>query len=144
MQNVIRNGFISVAVLASVTVHGLTLLGSTLIWTIIYLLIAQVEYNRFSDPTGKYEVVLTHPKLYHVMPAMPGQGSDMSGSIAIYDRDGNFYGGDSLDLVRHGHGIEWTEKGASLEFVGEWDFAAGTYSYWSDDGKEFIVEQVIK
>ncbi|NEQ49525.1 MAG: hypothetical protein F6K11_05245 [Leptolyngbya sp. SIO3F4] len=144
MRALVRNGVIGFAVLTSVTIHGLTLLGSSLIWAVMYLSIAQVEYDRFSDPTGNYEVVLTYTKLYHVMPMMLGQGSDMSGKIAIYDRDGNFYGGDSLDFVRHGHGVEWTEHGASLQFVGEWDFEAGTYSHWSDDGKKFIVEQIRK
>lgn len=140
----VRQGFIRIAVLASTTIHGLTFLGSILMWTVIYLLTSQVEYDRFNNSTGKYEVVLTYPKLYHFMPAMPGQGSDISGSIAIYDRDGNFYGGDSLDFLQDGYHIEWIDHGASLKFVGEWDFEAGTYAYWSDDGTELIVEKVRK
>lgn len=142
MCALIRKFLVGSAIAISIGIHGTILLGSSLIWTVVYLLIAQVEYDRFADPTGKYEVVLTYPKLYHFMPAMPGQGSDMSGSIAIYDRQGNFYGGDSLDFVRDGHSIEWTDNGASLQSVGEWDFGAGTYSYWSDDGNQLIVEQV--
>ncbi|MGD1858325.1 MAG: hypothetical protein ACFB2W_29150 [Leptolyngbyaceae cyanobacterium] len=137
-----RKGAIGFAIALSATIHGITLLCSSLVWAVIYLSIAQVEYDRFADPTGQYEVVLTYPKLYHFMPAMPGQGSDKSGSIAIYDRQGNFYGGGPLDFVRDGHGIEWTENGASLQLVGEWDFEAGTYSYWADGGNKLIVEQV--
>lgn len=144
MRAFLQKGLISLAVLVSVTTHGFTLLGSILIWTIIYLLISQVEYARFHDPTGQYEVVLTYSKLYHFVPAVPGQGSDMSGNIDIYDRDGNFCGGDTLDFVRDGHRIEWTEHGASLQFVGEWDFETGTYTYWSDDGKDLIVKQLGK
>lgn len=141
MRSLMRKLFVGIAIATSASIHGLMLLGSSLIWAVIYLSLVQVEYDRLSDPTGKYEAVITYPKLYHFLPAMPGQGSDMSGSIAIYDRGGNFYGGDSLDFVRDGYGVEWTETGASLQFVGEWDFAADTYAYWSDDG-ERVVEQV--
>ena len=142
MRAVVQNKLISLAILASATLHGLTLLGSTLLWTVIYLMVAQVEYDRFSDPTGQYEAVLTYPKLYHVMPMMPGQGGDKSGKITIYDRHGTFYGSGSLDVVRHGHSLEWTDHGASLLLVGQWDFEAGTYAYWSNDGNELIVQQV--
>lgn len=140
----VRNFFIGIAIAISASIHGLILLFSGLIWALIYLVIAQVEFARYSDPTGEYTAVVTYSKIYHFIPAMPGQGSDMSGSIAIYDRDGRFYGSGALDFVRDGYGIEWTETGASLQFVGEWDFEAGTYAYWSDDGQEWIVEQVRK
>ena len=141
MSSFLRNFFIGVAIAIGISIGGLILLSTILIVVIIYLLVAQVEYDRFADPSGQYEVVITHPKIYHFIPAMPGQGSDMSGNIAIYDREGNFYGGDTLDFVRDGHSLEWTDTGASLQFVGEWDFEAGTYSYWSEDG-QLIVEQV--
>lgn len=129
MRAWVRKGVIGGAIALSATVHGITLLSSALVWAIIYLSIAQVEYDRFSDPTNQYEVVLTYPKLYRFMPAMPGQGSDKSGNIAIYDRQGNFYGGGSIDFVRDGYEIEWTENGAYLPLGGEWDFEAGTYSH---------------
>ncbi|ESA35476.1 hypothetical protein N836_12280 [Leptolyngbya sp. Heron Island J] len=137
MRSFLRKFLIGVAI----ALGGFILLSVILAVSVLYLLIAQVEYDRFADPTGQYEVVITYPKLYHFIPAMPGQGSDMSGNIAIYDREGTFYGGDSLDFVRDGHSLEWTDTGASLQFVGEWDFEAGTYSYWSEDG-QLIVEQV--
>ena len=143
MYSFLRKFLIGIAIAIGIGIGGLILLSAILIVLFIYLLVAQAEYDRFADPTGQYEVVITYPKVYHFIPAMPGQGNDMSGNIAIYDREGNFYGGDSLDFVRDGHSIEWTETGASLQFVGEWDFEAGTYSYWSEDGR-LIVEQVRK
>ncbi|MGD1949908.1 MAG: hypothetical protein ACFB14_09705 [Leptolyngbyaceae cyanobacterium] len=142
MRSWIKKGAVGIAILISATIHTLTLLGSGLVWVIIYLPIAQVEYKRFASPTDDYEAVVTYSKIYHVIPAMPGQGSDMSGTISIYDRDGNFYGSGSLDFVRDGYELEWTETGATLDFVGEWDFEAGTFSYWSEDGNRRIVEQV--
>ena len=128
MGALIRKFFLGLAIAIGVGLGGLLILSTLLIAVVLYLSAAQVEYDRFADPTGKYEVVLTYPKLYHVLPAMPGQGSDMAGTIAIYDREGNFYGSDSLDFVRDGHSIEWTENGASLRFVGKWNFEAGTYT----------------
>ena len=145
MRSCVQKFFIGTAALTcqvaiSAGIHGLTLMGSALIWTVIYLLIAQSEYGRYADPTGEYEVVLTYPKLYTFIPAMPGQGGDKSGTVTIYDQDGNYHGSHAIDFVRDGYSIEWTETGASLEFVGEWDFEAGTYSYWSDNG-DYVVKQ---
>ncbi|MEO0432272.1 MAG: hypothetical protein AAF151_11315 [Cyanobacteria bacterium J06656_5] len=139
-----RKFLIGVAIATSAGIHGLTLLTSGLIWATIYLSIAQVEYTRIADPAGEYEAVVTYSKIHHFIPGMPGQGSDKSGTISIYDREGNFYGSGSLDFIRDGYGIEWTENGASLPFVGEWNFEAGTYSYWSNDGQQLIVEQIRK
>ncbi|MEL6128324.1 MAG: hypothetical protein AAFR24_00540 [Cyanobacteria bacterium J06627_3] len=133
---------IGVAIATSAGIHGLTLLTSGLIWAVIYLSIAQVEYTRLADPAGEYEAVVTYSKIHHFMPGMPGQGSDRPGTISVYDRKGNFYGSGSLNFIRDGYEIEWTENGASLPFVGEWDFEAGTYSYWSDNSQELIVEQI--
>lgn len=140
-RSLLRKGAVGIAILTSATVHGLILLGSSLF---MYLLIAQVEYSRISDPTGEYEAVVTYSKIHSVLPSMPGQGSDMGGRIAIYDREGNFYGGGSMDFVRDGYELEWTETGAYLKFVGEWDFEAGTYSYWANDGRGWVVKQVRK
>lgn len=137
-----RKFLIGVAIATSAGIHGLTLLTSGLIWAVIYLSIAQVEYTRLADPAGEYEAVVTYSKIHHFMPGMPGQGSDRPGTISVYDRKGNFYGSGSLNFIRDGYEIEWTENGASLPFVGEWDFEAGTYSYWSDNSQELIVEQI--
>ncbi|MEL6334048.1 MAG: hypothetical protein AAFQ76_15820 [Cyanobacteria bacterium J06626_26] len=137
-----RKFLIGVAIATSAGIHGLTLMTSGLIWAVIYLSIAQVEYTRLADPAGEYEAIVTYSKIHHFMPGMPGQGSDRPGTISVYDRKGNFYGSGSLNFIRDGYEIEWTENGASLPFVGEWDFEAGTYSYWSDNSQELIVEQI--
>ena len=56
-----RKFLIGVAIATSAGIHGLTLLTSGLIWAIIYLSIAQVEYTRIAGRSEEHTSELQSP-----------------------------------------------------------------------------------
>lgn len=83
----------------------------------------EVEYQRFSDPSGRYEAVVMVPRGALLIPFAPGSGQDAAGSVHFYDADGNFYGSQRVERVGD-VSVEWDDAGRA--YVG----VAGNLEEW--------------
>lgn len=100
---------------------------------ILLALFSKEETRRFKSPDGRYECVVTRYRYENFIPGMPGQGSDYSCFLSIYDENGKHCGTIPVPMAWMVHDIKWTESGASLTAIGEWDFANQTCLYWNED-----------
>ncbi len=67
-----------------------------------------------------------------MVPSLPGQGSDYSCFLSIYE-DGTHCGTIPIPIAWMVDDLRWSDSGASLTAVGEWDFESRTCMYWSAD-----------
>lgn len=85
------------------------------------------------SPTGKYTATVSCRTILSLVPAMPGHGGDKPCFVRITGQDGTDYGEIPVPMLYLAK-IEWTDGGASIRLIGEWDFAKKTCYYWSEDG----------
>ena len=90
------------------------------------------EVRRFRSPDGRYECVVTRYRYEHFVSRFPGQGSDYSCFLSIYDSTRNC-GTIPVPMAWMVEDLEWEESGASIKVVGEWDFENRKCFYWSED-----------
>lgn len=83
----------------------------------------EVEYRRFSDPSGRYVAVVRVPRGALLLPFAPGSGKDAAGSVQFYDAEGNSYGSQQVERVGHVT-VEWDSAGRA--YVG----VAGNLEEW--------------
>lgn len=86
-----------------------------------------IENRRFLSPDNVYLCVVTTPRWERLLPNLPGQGSDASGHMEIFNQ-GKSMGKLQLPMLQFVSGFEWTENGATITHLGWWDFEEGTYS----------------
>ena len=102
-------------------------------------LFSEAEYLRIKSPDGEYTAVVTYRRLELYRPTFPGQSGDKSGYIRIEDSEGANYGKIPVGMVSMSRDLEWTEEGADLTMVGEWNFSKREYRYWNDaQTKEYV------
>ena len=92
-----------------------------------------------TDPTGRYSAVTSFKSYLSLLPMPPGSSGDKPCFVKISDKDGTSLGELAVPMCQLAH-VEWTERGARVSFVGEWDFVSATCFHWSEDqnSKVFI------
>jgi hypothetical protein len=101
--------------------------GSGMLWVF-----SKEEVNRFKSPDGRHDCVITRYRYESLMPRMPGQGSDYSCFLSIYEGDIHCA---TIPVPIAGmlSDLRWEESEAYITAVGEWDFLSNTCFYWSED-----------
>jgi hypothetical protein len=105
------------------------------------LILQEAEYLRINSPDGHYTAIVTYPGGLKFQSSFPGQSGDKAGFIRIEDREGINYGKIGVPMVSMARDLKWTEKGAELTLVGEWNFARREYRFWNESQNEQILEQ---
>jgi len=103
-------------------------------------LFQQVEYLRVDSPDGEYTAIVTYRRYESFQPTFPGQSGDKAGFIRIEDKDGQNYGRVGLPMVWMSRDLEWTNDGADLKLICEWDFTKREYRFWNDAQTKEIVK----
>ena len=85
-----------------------------------------------TDPTGSYTAVVSFRTYLSFLPMSIGGSSDKPGFVAIYDSQHVSMGEVPVPMLQLAE-IEWSETGASIKLVAEWDFVNQTCFYWSED-----------
>ena len=109
----------------AVAICGLIFLG-------VYGVLGRIEQSREADPSGRYFAVWSHAP-YRYLPLVGlGTDSDSPCLVKIVGDDGRNYGEIPVANMQLA-GVAWKPSGAEIQSIGEWDFAAGTCFYWSED-----------
>lgn len=94
----------------------------------------RIEFDRESDPSGKFVMVVSH-RPHHYLP-LPiyrwGAHSDTPAFVEILDTDGKSYGEVPVPLTQSAE-VRWEGATAMIPSIAEWDFSAGTCYYWNTD-----------
>lgn len=89
-------------------------------------LASHAELTRQTSPDGAFVAVVTSPRFWSVVQAMPGQGRDRPGRLRIERLGGHSCGSAPLDMVQMADDLRWAEGAARLPAVADWDLAACT------------------
>jgi len=92
---------------------------------------------QFKSPDGIHDCVVTRYRYESLIPRTPGQGSDYSCFLSIYEGDIHC-GTVPVPISWMISDLSWDTSGASIPCLGEWDFLSKTCSYWSEDGNTEI------
>jgi hypothetical protein len=113
------------------------IVGST---TLAAWLLHEQEYLRVSSPNGEHTAIVTYRRYEEFLPRFPGQTGDKAGFIRIEDSSGVNYGKIAIPMVWMSRDLQWTEVGASLKLVADWDFNQREYRYWNEEQtQEFVI-----
>lgn len=104
-------------------------------------LFMEVEYARIVSPDNQYQAIVTYRVMEMFGSFFPGQSGDKAGFIRITGMDGKNYGKIRVPMVWMSQELEWTDGGARLKLVGDWDFAKQEYRYWNESQTEQIVKR---
>jgi hypothetical protein len=105
-------------------------------------LFQEVEYLRIDSPDGKYTAIVTYRRYESLRPTFPGQSGDKEGFIRIENQNGLNYGKIGVPTIGMSRDLEWTDNGADLKLVCEWDFAKREYRFWNKSQTETIVKRI--
>ena len=108
----------------------------------LFLVEAEGEYARINSPDGKYTAIATYSLSQLIIPRFPGQSGDKVGYVRIEGSNGIDYGKIPVPMIYMVHDIQWTNHGAQLVAVGDWDFAKREYRYWNKDQTKQYVRHV--
>jgi len=103
-------------------------------------LFQEVEYLRIDSPDRQYQAIVTYRRMESFRPTFPGQSGDKAGFIRIVDKDGKNYGKIGVPMVWMSRDLKWTNGGADLPVVCEWDFAKREYRFWNESQTVEIVK----
>lgn len=109
--------------------------GAVAIW-----LLQEVEYQRINSPDGRYKAIVTYRRIEAFRPIFPGQSGDKAGFIRIEDKDEKNYGKIGVPMVWMSRDLKWTDGGADLKLVCEWNFAKREYRFWNESQTEELVK----
>jgi hypothetical protein len=84
-------------------------------------LVITTESWRVTSPDGRFYAVVTSPIWQSYVSVMPGGGSDKSGYVTVYTREGKSCGRAPVEMVWMIQDMEWSETNAELKLVAEWD-----------------------
>lgn len=104
-------------------------------------LFQEVEYLRMDSPDRHYQAIVTYRRIESFRPTLPGQSGDKAGFIRIVDKDGKNHGKIGIPMVWMSRELKWTNGGADLPLVCEWDFAKREYRIWNEAQTEEIVKR---
>lgn len=104
---------------------------------IYFALQHRTVFSMTSDPSGKYQAIISYKTYLSMLPMPPGSSSDKPCFVKIVGKDGANYGEMPVPMIQMA-GVEWSISGASVRLVGEWDFKAKKCFYWSEDGNKKI------
>jgi len=82
------------------------------------------EFTRLENPEQTYVLVFLEDSWKRIVPALPGQGSDISGKIRLIDKRGKCIRQKRVGLIRQidlGR-LEWSTNSMYCIGVGEWTF----------------------
>jgi hypothetical protein len=105
----------------------LIMAGAAALWAF-----SKEEVRRFKSPDGQHDCVITRYRYESITPRFPGQGSDYSCFLSIYE-GARHCGTIPIPIAWMVDDLSWEGTGASLTAVGEWDFQSQTCHYWSED-----------
>lgn len=89
------------------------------------------------DPSGRYRAIISCKTYLSYLPMPPGSSSDKPCFVRIVDRQGNDYGEIPVPMLQMAD-VEWTDGGAAIKLIGEWDFKNRSCYYWSEDGNHKV------
>jgi len=98
------------------------------------------ESKRMADPTGEFTAVVTFRNYQTYNMRSPGDSSGKPGFITIYDRTGTSYGRVPLSMIKLADDLQWTDTGAMIPSLCEWNFETREYRYWNSDQTEETIE----
>lgn len=101
----------------------------------------KVEYQRINSPDERYTAIVTYRRIESFRPSYPGQSGDRAGFIKIEDTDGKNYGSISIPMVWMSNDLEWTDGGAHLKLVCDWNFVKREYRFWNESQTEEITKR---
>ena len=85
----------------------------------------------YEHPSGQYTAQLTYRTYLSLLPMMPGSSGDKPGFVEVFDVSEGSLGKMPVPMLSSVR-FEWTDRGASVWMVGDWDFDAGTCRYWNE------------
>src|SRR5690349_17997856 len=100
-------------------------------------LFSRTEVSRFSDPSGKYTVIVSKRRYQSYLPRMPGQGGDAPGFVEILGPNRKSMGRVPIAMLQQVD-VRWSSSGAEIRLIAEWDFVRHTCYYWSKDQERQI------
>jgi hypothetical protein len=81
----------------------------------------KVVYRTFISPDGKYEMIVYR---YESIMSLPGQGSDASGLVRLYDlSSGRRINQCKIEMVQLVDRCEWSQTNVSIPLIVDWSFA---------------------
>lgn len=84
------------------------------------LITHEQEYRAFISPDGKYRIVVFRAGI--IFPAvMPGQSGDSSGTVKLYDQNGNVLRESKVEMVQLVDQVDWESHKVSVKLVADWD-----------------------
>ncbi len=89
-------------------------------------------HSKDVSPSGKYTAIYSTNTYLYFLPMSPGSSGDKPCYVKIVDAKGRNCGEIPVPMFQIA-GVEWQESGASVPSVGEWNFAAKSCFYWSED-----------
>jgi hypothetical protein len=95
------------------------------------------EYSRDKDPSGRYIAIVSYKMYLSFLPMPPGSSSDKACFVRIEGIDGTNYGEIPVPMLQLA-AIEWTDTGAEIRVIGEWDFKNKRTYYWAENGNDRI------
>jgi len=101
-----------------------------------------VEQFRLHSPDGQYTAVISTPRLWQLLPRLPGQAGDKPGQVEMLDQHMQSLGRMPLSRVSLASDLEWIRFGARIRLVGAWNFRDRFYAYWNDDQTHMITQQL--
>ncbi|WP_415906652.1 hypothetical protein ACMXYX_06695 [Neptuniibacter sp. QD72_48] len=98
---------------------------------------SRTVYYTLQDPSGRYTAIISYNTYRSFTPTMPGSSSDKPGFIKIVDQHKNNLGEIPLPMLQLAD-LKWTQEGAEMKLIGEWNFEQGYAFYWNESGSERI------
>lgn len=98
---------------------------------------SRTVYYTQQDPSGRYTAIVSYNTYRSFTPMMPGSSSDKPGFIKIVDQHNNDLGEIPLPMLQLAD-LKWTQEGAEVKLIGEWNFTKGYAFYWDETGSERI------
>ncbi len=88
------------------------------------------EHDRLNSPDYRFYAVSTCPIWQYCIPMSPGGGSDKSGYVTVYTREGKSCGRAPVGMVWMMKDMEWSNTNAVLRTVAEWNLTNHTVEYF--------------
>jgi hypothetical protein len=78
-----------------------------------------VPYASFVRPDGKYRVLVWRRVL--LPGVMPGQSSDASGRVELWDARGRMLQSKAVEMVQLVEQVEWAKRRAHIKLIADWE-----------------------
>jgi hypothetical protein len=93
---------------------GVIVIGSYIYWKNTRL----EQYEVISSPDGRFQIIVFRRQIWPS--AMPGQGSDASGIVRLYDKSGHLLDEAAIPMVQQMNDVVWSPDHVEVPLVFSW------------------------